>query len=205
MTRVRNGVCKDADVQWGLPFRVFQTPLLCNHKNRGLKSPRLFIFPSFRRIFSHNSLLIPHYSALTITSSWTCFRISPNKGVSKGSQWDAETSSAWPFTLDDYYRRNISSEEAQCSLLTTHPSQLITQTLKAQRQGRDSLSLGKCYVFLKSDHTDHATTPVRFFGSLPHVKVPFPHRQGFWCSAGLQLRTGVIPRHTILCSPASSS
>ena len=33
-------------------------------KNRGLKSPRLFISTSFRRIFSHYSLLIAHYSLL---------------------------------------------------------------------------------------------------------------------------------------------
>ena len=31
-------------------------------KNRGLKSPRLFMFPSFRRIFSHYSSLITHCS-----------------------------------------------------------------------------------------------------------------------------------------------
>ena len=34
-------------------------------KNRGLESPRLFIFPSSRRIFSHYSLLITHSSKLT--------------------------------------------------------------------------------------------------------------------------------------------
>ena len=33
-------------------------------KNRGLESPRLFIFPSFRRIFSHYSLLKAHRSKL---------------------------------------------------------------------------------------------------------------------------------------------
>ena len=33
-------------------------------KNRGLESPRLFIFPSFRRIFSHYSLLTAHNSKL---------------------------------------------------------------------------------------------------------------------------------------------
>ena len=33
-------------------------------KNRGLESPRLFMFPSFRRIFSHFSLLITQRSSL---------------------------------------------------------------------------------------------------------------------------------------------
>ena len=33
------------------------------------------------------------------------------------------------------------------SQLITHRSLLTTQTLKAQRQGRDYLSLGKCNVF----------------------------------------------------------
>ena len=46
-------------------------------KKRGLKSHRLFIFTSFRRIFSHNSLLTAHYSlpithySKLITQSYT--------------------------------------------------------------------------------------------------------------------------------------
>ena len=108
------------------------------------------MFPSFRRFFSHNSLLITHPS-----------------------------------------------------LLTTHRSQLTTQTLNVKG---GMLGFREMQCVLKSDHTDHTTTLARFPGEpLPLVKVPFPHRQGSWCIAGLQFQIGAIPRHTILCSPASSS
>ena len=52
----------------GRAVRVADSRLYRRHycvviKNRRLESPRLFIFPSFRRIFSHNSLLTAHRSS----------------------------------------------------------------------------------------------------------------------------------------------
>ena len=171
MTRKRNGVCKDANVQWGLPIRVFQTPLLCNHKTEGLKAPG-YLYSRLSDVFSlttHYSSLITQRSSLTITSSWTCLTLfnlltlgiaqaslallSLNRKFQdlsaemnkKGSQWDAETSSAWPFTLDYYYRRNISSEEAHNSSLTSHNS--LLKRSNAQRQGRDARAWGNAMCF----------------------------------------------------------
>ena len=77
----------------GCRFASLQTPLFCNHKNRGLKSPRLFIFPSSRRIFSHNSLLNAHRSTL----KGVCQDAKPVRANSRGfsNPWNNDMKKKW--------------------------------------------------------------------------------------------------------------
>ena len=62
-------------------------------KNRGLKSPRLFMFPSFRRIFSHFSLLTAHYSSL----KGVCQDAKPVRANSRGflNPWNNDKIKKW--------------------------------------------------------------------------------------------------------------
>ena len=76
------------------------------------KDKRCFRWAKANNLFNVVQFAHARHSSSKLVSALAQSQISGShrgKGVSKGSQWDAETSSAWPFTLDYYYRRNTIS------------------------------------------------------------------------------------------------
>ena len=113
-----NGVCKDANRWWGLPFPVFQTQFLClvNYstglKTRSYSPIGLRVFQTPLSLWAMSDELwvfltkilnwLPQNENINNKylpkSSWTCFRISLRANINTSPRTDAETSSAWPST-----------------------------------------------------------------------------------------------------------
>ena len=145
-----NGVCKDANRWWGLPFRVFQTQFLClvNYstglKTRGYSPLRASRLPDAFEPLSNERWVVSFMTKILNwlpqngcrnnknlpKSSWTCFRISLRANINTSPRTDPETSSGWPPT-----------EETQSSLLTSHYSNAVCKD--GERQPSSSKIIGQ--------------------------------------------------------------
>ena len=105
-----NGVCKDANRWWGLPFRVFQTQFLClvNYstglKTRGYSPLRASRLPDALEPLSDEQWVMSFLTKILNwlpqnkninnknlpKSSWTCFRISLRANINTSPRTDPE-------------------------------------------------------------------------------------------------------------------